>query len=162
MASVSTYLNFVRNTEEAFKWIVGLLRKHTIPYQIAGGFAARLYGSTRELADIDIGIPEDFIKAQKAAEAAMATTLRSTSRRSSTLCLCCSSFSWSRLRSRRSASPSICRRHPKRKCRPIRSSRFSSVCRTPAPSTSAHRRPAKSKPTSRRCRTRSGRKLTET
>lgn len=47
-----------RNTEEAFKWIVGLLNKHSIPFQIAGGFAARLYGSERVLADIDIGISD--------------------------------------------------------------------------------------------------------
>jgi hypothetical protein len=48
-----------RNTEAAFKWIVGLLQKHSIPFQLSGGFAARLYGSERELADIDIGIPDD-------------------------------------------------------------------------------------------------------
>ena len=47
-----------KNTEEAFKWIVSLLNKHSIPFQIAGGFAARLYGSERELADIDIGISD--------------------------------------------------------------------------------------------------------
>lgn len=48
-----------RNTEKAFRWIIGLLDKHRIPFQIAGGFAARLYGSERELADIDIGIPDN-------------------------------------------------------------------------------------------------------
>jgi len=48
-----------KNTEKAFKWIIGLIEKHKIPFQIKGGFAARLYGSKRELADIDISIPED-------------------------------------------------------------------------------------------------------
>ncbi len=48
-----------RDTEQAFKWIVGILQKHSIPFQISGGFAAKLYGSERELADIDIGIPDD-------------------------------------------------------------------------------------------------------
>jgi hypothetical protein len=47
------------NTEKALKWIVGLLQKYSIPFQIGGGFAVRLYGSRRELNDIDIGIPDD-------------------------------------------------------------------------------------------------------
>jgi hypothetical protein len=49
----------MKNSETAFLWVVDILRKHDIPFQIGGGFAARLYGATRELADIDIDIPED-------------------------------------------------------------------------------------------------------
>lgn len=48
-----------KNTEAAFKWIVGILKKSSVPFQISGGFAARLYGSKRELADIDLGIPDN-------------------------------------------------------------------------------------------------------
>ncbi|HEY5589084.1 MAG TPA: hypothetical protein VIK86_09030 [Candidatus Paceibacterota bacterium] len=49
----------MKDTENAFKWIVNILQKHEIPFQIEGGFASRLYGSNRELADIDISIPEN-------------------------------------------------------------------------------------------------------
>lgn len=52
-------MNEIKNTEAAFKWIVELLKKHSIPFQIKGGFASRLYGVDRELADIDISIAED-------------------------------------------------------------------------------------------------------
>lgn len=48
-----------KDTESAFKWIVNLLQKYKIPFQIKGGFASRLYGVKRDLADIDISIPED-------------------------------------------------------------------------------------------------------
>jgi len=46
-------------TIKALKWILGIINKHNIPYQISGGFAAKLYGSSRELNDIDIDIPEE-------------------------------------------------------------------------------------------------------
>jgi len=50
------------NVQEAFSWIVGILEKHCIPFQIAGGLAAIHYGATRDLYDIDIDIPEDLFE----------------------------------------------------------------------------------------------------
>ncbi len=51
----------MKNTEEAFVWVVNVLQVKNIEFQITGGFAARLYGSERELADIDIDIHDkDF------------------------------------------------------------------------------------------------------
>jgi len=47
---------FEEKTIIALKWIVGILNNKKIPFRISGGFAAKIYGSTRELADIDIGI----------------------------------------------------------------------------------------------------------
>lgn len=42
-------------------WITQILQSNHIPFQITGGLAAIAYGSTRELADIDIDIAEkDF------------------------------------------------------------------------------------------------------
>ncbi len=49
-----------KNTEKAFKWIIGLLQKNKIPFQLSGGFAARIYGSSRHLYDIDIEIPDQY------------------------------------------------------------------------------------------------------
>lgn len=51
----------VRNTKEAFIWIIGLLRKRKIPFHISGGFAANIYGSPRVLADIDIQITNEEV-----------------------------------------------------------------------------------------------------
>lgn len=48
----------MRNTEKAFLWITSILEQNKISYKISGGFAARAYGVQRELADIDIDIPE--------------------------------------------------------------------------------------------------------
>jgi hypothetical protein len=48
----------MRDTQSAFIWIVGILKDLNIPFQISGGLAARVYGATRDLQDIDIEIPE--------------------------------------------------------------------------------------------------------
>ncbi len=54
---------FEEKTINALKWMVGVLNKHNVEYQIAGGFAAKLYGSKRSLNDIDFDIhDEDFEK----------------------------------------------------------------------------------------------------
>ena len=49
-------------TKNALMWIVNILNKYEIPFQISGGFAAKLYGSARPLNDIDIDIPKDKFK----------------------------------------------------------------------------------------------------
>lgn len=52
-----------KNTEEAFKWIINILMQNNILFQISGGFAAKLYGSERELFDIDIDMKgSDFYR----------------------------------------------------------------------------------------------------
>lgn len=47
-------------TQKALFWIVGILNKHKIEYQISGGFAGKIFGSKRELHDIDIDISKKF------------------------------------------------------------------------------------------------------
>jgi hypothetical protein len=49
----------MNNTKEALVWIVGILQRNKIPFRVGGGFAARIYGSKRKLADIDIGIEKN-------------------------------------------------------------------------------------------------------
>jgi hypothetical protein len=49
----------MRDTRASLRWITDILQELNIPFQIAGGLAANAYGATRELADIDIDIPED-------------------------------------------------------------------------------------------------------
>ena len=48
----------MKNTEVAFHWIIDILERHNITYRISGGFAARVYGVDRELADIDIEVAD--------------------------------------------------------------------------------------------------------
>jgi len=51
-----------RETKKAFLWIIKILRKDKVPFQVTGGFAAEIYGSRRKLFDIDIDIPGSRIR----------------------------------------------------------------------------------------------------
>lgn len=50
--------NFKKESDlkDALKWIINILNTKSIQYQIAGGFGAYLYGSHRNINDIDIDI----------------------------------------------------------------------------------------------------------
>lgn len=51
-----------KDTKRAFQWIINILKKQKIPFQISGGFAARLYGANRPLYDIDIEVPDKYFQ----------------------------------------------------------------------------------------------------
>ncbi len=44
---------------KALKWIIPILQKHSIQYEISGGFSAHIYGANRPINDIDIDISEE-------------------------------------------------------------------------------------------------------
>ena len=46
----------MRKTKQAFLWIIEILKENDIKYRISGGLSARVYGSKRKLADIDIEV----------------------------------------------------------------------------------------------------------
>ena len=46
---------------EALDWILSILRKNNIDYQITGGLAANLYGSKREIYDIDLEVSDSDV-----------------------------------------------------------------------------------------------------
>lgn len=48
-----------QKTIDALVWITSILNKYEILFQISGGLAAKLYGSSRPLNDIDIDIPKE-------------------------------------------------------------------------------------------------------
>ena len=45
--------------ENALKWIIAILQRHDVPFQISGGLAANIYGAKRPVNDIDLDVPED-------------------------------------------------------------------------------------------------------
>lgn len=48
--------------ERAMKWICALLDREGIAFRVAGGLAARWYGSDRPLVDIDLDVPEESLE----------------------------------------------------------------------------------------------------
>jgi predicted nucleotidyltransferase len=53
----------MRYTKVALKWIIDLMENNNIQYQVVGGLAAKAYGASRELVDIDLYVSgKDFLK----------------------------------------------------------------------------------------------------
>jgi hypothetical protein len=54
-------MNANHNLYDVLKWITGILDHLDIEYQVTGGLAAKCYGSSRPLHDIDLYVPEKAI-----------------------------------------------------------------------------------------------------
>ena len=50
------------STEKAFHWIVDFLENLKIPFEVSGGLAARVHGTTRPIADIDLNLSESHFE----------------------------------------------------------------------------------------------------
>jgi hypothetical protein len=55
--------NDAQKIGQALGWLVSLLNRYEIPYQIVGGLAAKAYGARRPLVDIDLYAPLDRAQA---------------------------------------------------------------------------------------------------
>ncbi|HSW94150.1 MAG TPA: hypothetical protein VLJ15_07350 [Gammaproteobacteria bacterium] len=51
-----------KKSTDALRWIINILNKHHIIYQVTGGLAAKVYGAKRSLADIDLDLPGQAIR----------------------------------------------------------------------------------------------------
>lgn len=55
-----------KNYQEAFKWVVNLLDKHKIKFNVIAGLAAHVYGAKRSFNDIDLSMNlKDMKKLEK-------------------------------------------------------------------------------------------------
>ena len=62
---------------QALGWIVGVLRRADVPFQVVGGLAARAYGATRPLVDLDFYVPSSRLDDVAEKTAAYVTRLPS-------------------------------------------------------------------------------------
>lgn len=59
---VKTSTSSKNKIQDALDWIIPILKNRGIKFHITGGFAAHLYGATRDVNDIDIDIPYEAFK----------------------------------------------------------------------------------------------------